>query len=366
MTEDHGRVWWVRGGQLLTHRDGRWGVERADIQVSGSSIARVDTSPAQVEGQAGDLNAAGLLIIPGLINAHVHSNDDFLRGRVDKLPLEVYMLMAVPVTGVAELRPEDLEVRTLLGAAEGLKTGTTCFLDDCYHIDRLRPEAIDAVLGAYNRIGMRAWVTANLSDKPMPDTIPFVKDYLDEERYAEIARRPFRAEEALAYCEEAIEKHNRSETGLVKLAMAASGPQRCTDAFLTKIWEVAERHRVPCVSHVLETRIQAITGDIFYGTTLITHMDALGCLTPHTVIAHGVWVTDADITLIADRGATVVHNPTSNLRLGSGVALRLRSRRLSACAALSPPADRRPKPQRDFPPLGFSFLARCRFRISSG
>ena len=54
------------------------------------------------------------------------------------------------------------------------------------------------------------------------------------------------------------------------------------------------------------------------------------------------------------------------LRLGGGVALRLRSRRLSTCAALSPLADRRPKPQWDFPPLGFNFLPRCRLKISSG
>jgi 5-methylthioadenosine/S-adenosylhomocysteine deaminase len=310
---------WIRGGRVLARSHGEWRLARTDVQVSGDRIAKVLNDPPPAPLQDGDLDATGLLVIPGLINAHVHSNDDFLRGRVDKLPLEIYMLMAVPVTGVADFDAEDLEVRTLLGAAEGLRTGTTCFLDDCYHIDRLRPESIAAVLGSYDKIGMRAWVTANLSDKPMPDTVPYVREHLLTGQYEEITRSRLPPGEALAYCEQAIRDRNNTATR-VKVAMAASGPQRCTDAFLQQIWEIVERYQVPCVSHVLETRIQAMTGDIFYGETLVAHMARLGCLTPRTVIAHGVWVTDSDIEAIAQSGASVVHNPTSNLRLGSGVA----------------------------------------------
>jgi len=309
---------WIRGGRVLARR-GQWQLDRADVQVSGDRIVKVLANPAPAPLQDGDLDATGLLVIPGLINAHVHSNDDFLRGRVDKLPLEIYMLMAVPVTGVVEFDAQDLEVRTLLGAAEGLRTGTTCFLDDCYHIDRLRPESIAAVLGAYEKIGMRAWVTANLSDKPMPDTVPYVRDHLAAGQYEEIAASRVPAGEALGYCEQAIRDRNSIDSR-VKVAMAASGPQRCTDTFLQQIWEIVERYQVPCVCHVLETRIQAITGDLFYGETLVAHMAQLGCLTPRTVMAHGVWVTDSDIEAIAHSGASVVHNPTSNLRLGSGVA----------------------------------------------
>lgn len=272
------------------------------------------------EPHAPDIDGTRRIIIPGLINAHLHSNDDFLRGRVDKLPLEIYMLMAVPVTGVAKISPDDLRTRTLLGAIEGLRTGTTCFLDDCYHIDSLRPEGIDAVMSAYEAIGARAWVTANLSDRPMPDTIPFVRDHLDPRLYGEIVgARTISAAAALEMCEDAIVRHNKPGER-VRVAMAASGPQRCSDDFLRSIWDVVGRHDVPCVTHVLETRVQAITGPLFYGETLIAHMARLGCLTPRTVIAHAVWVTGDDIDAIARSRASVVHNPTSNLRLGSGVA----------------------------------------------
>jgi 5-methylthioadenosine/S-adenosylhomocysteine deaminase len=311
---------WIKGGQVLRRRSGRWDLESADIAVEAGKIAEVVPCATDSEPAAADIDATRRIIIPGLINAHLHSNDDFLRGRVDKLPLEIYMLMAVPVTGVAQISPADLRTRTLLGAIEGLRTGTTCFLDDCYHIDSLRPEGIDAVMSAYDAIGARAWVTANLSDRPMPDTIPFVREHLDPGLYEEIAgTRTFSAAAALETCEDAILRYNKPGAR-VQVAMAASGPQRCSDDFLRSIWDVAGRHDVPCVSHVLETRVQAVTGPLFYGETLIAHMARLGCLTPRTVIAHAIWVTDEDIAAIARGGASVVHNPTSNLRLGSGVA----------------------------------------------
>jgi 5-methylthioadenosine/S-adenosylhomocysteine deaminase len=311
---------WIRGGQALRRRSGRWQLENADIEIAGGRIAQITPPAAAPDLSPDDIDATRRIVIPGLVNAHLHSNDDFLRGRVDKLPLEIYMLMAVPVTGVARISPADLRTRTLLGAVEGLRTGTTCFLDDCYHIDSLRPEGIDAVMSAYQDAGARAFVTANLSDRPMPDTIPFVKDHLDPRLYQEITgTKPFPAAEALRICEDAIGRHNVPGSR-VQVAMAASGPQRCTDDFLRAIWGVVGRHNVPCVSHVLETRVQAISGPLFYGETLIAHMARLGCLTPNTVIAHAVWVTEEDIDLIASSGATVVHNPTSNLRLGSGIA----------------------------------------------
>src|ERR1700677_1548718 len=92
---------WIRGGQVLRRRSGRWDLESADIAISAGKIAEVvRPQPAGSATLApGDIDAARRIVIPGLVNAHLHSNDDFLRGRVDKLPLEIYMLMAVPVTG---------------------------------------------------------------------------------------------------------------------------------------------------------------------------------------------------------------------------------------------------------------------------
>jgi guanine deaminase len=72
--------------------------------------------------------------------------------------------------------------------------------------------------------------------------------------------------------------------------------------------------------HVLETRMQAVSGQRLYGRTLPEHLDAIGFLSPRTCFEHGIWLTDSDVELVRDRGVTVVHNPVSNLKLGSGIA----------------------------------------------
>ncbi len=72
--------------------------------------------------------------------------------------------------------------------------------------------------------------------------------------------------------------------------------------------------------HVLETRMQAVSGPRMYGRTLPEHMDAIGFLSPRVCFEHGIWLTPSDIELVRDRGVTVVHNPVSNMKLGSGIA----------------------------------------------
>jgi 5-methylthioadenosine/S-adenosylhomocysteine deaminase len=72
--------------------------------------------------------------------------------------------------------------------------------------------------------------------------------------------------------------------------------------------------------HVLETRMQAVSGRRVYGKTLVEHMNAIGFLSPRVVFAHGIWLTPGDIDLVRDRGVTIAHNPASNLKLGSGLA----------------------------------------------
>lgn len=312
---------WVRGGQVLRRQGGQWKLERADLRLEGGRIAEI-AAPLQREPVPGEIDARKRIVAPGLINAHLHSNDNFLRGRVDNLPLELYMLVAVPVTGVKPISMQAIRARTLLGGMECLLSGTTTLLDDCYHLDGINAETIDAVMEAYEDLGMRAWVTANLSDRPMPDTVPYAAEMLGSERYLQVAgEHHFNVDRALEICEGALQRYNKDHAeGRVKFAMAASGPQRCSDGLLERVWALASRWEVPVVCHVLETRAQAITGRLFYGQTLVQRLESLGCLSPLSCLVHGIWVTPEDIARMGRRQVSVLHNPTSNLRLGSGVA----------------------------------------------
>lgn len=312
---------WIRGGAAVEF-DSSGGAELADrdIHVEAGIITEV-TSPAPPSPDEETFHAADRILIPGLINAHVHSNDNFLRGRVESAYLETYMLQAVPLTGVEPLSDEEVEVRTLLGAIEAVRTGTTTVVDDCFHIDGFRPRTIDAVMRAYDEFGIRAWVTANLSNRPMTDTVPFVTEHLPTHLRAELEADPATDPvEALSVCESYAKANAERPSKRVRFAMAASGPQRCTDEYFSAVHAVAARHDTPFVTHVLETRAQALTGQLYYGETLVEHMSRLGTLGPNTLVVHGVWVTRHDVELIAQSGTSLVHNPSSNLRLGSGIA----------------------------------------------
>ena len=108
--------------------------------------------------------------------------------------------------------------------------------------------------------------------------------------------------------------------GRVQFVLSPSGPQRCTEDFLRRTWQLAEKYQVPVIIHVLETRVQAYSGYAFYGKSLVEYMQSLGILSPLSTLIHSVWVNEKDIELIANSSACVVHCPGSNLKLGSGIA----------------------------------------------
>src|SRR5439155_1383651 len=116
----------------------------------------------------------------------------------------------------------------------------------------------------------------------------------------------------------AVDKFHRPNEG-ISVCPAPSGPQRCTDEMLAGCAALADELDLPIHIHVLETRMQAVSGQRLYGRTLPEHMDAIGFLSPRVCFEHGIWLTPGDIELVRDRGVTVVHNPVSNMKLGSGI-----------------------------------------------
>ena len=104
--------------------------------------------------------------------------------------------------------------------------------------------------------------------------------------------------------------------------MSISAPQRVSLDYFAALDDLAERHGLPLYAHMLETKVQRTLmteQPRFAGRSLVRYTAAAGLLKPHTNVIHAVWVDDADLDVIADAGSTVVHNPVSNLRLGSGV-----------------------------------------------
>ncbi|MEM1344260.1 MAG: amidohydrolase family protein [Pseudomonadota bacterium] len=255
---------------------------------------------------------------PGLINGHHHSHEHYHKGRYDRLPLELWMNYVRPLTPMA-LSARQVYLRTLVGAIQALRSGTTTIVDDLNVSPVLIPEHVEAALQAYEDIGIRAFVGPTLFDKPFFRALPFVEEEFAPELLARLTSvQATPPEEVLAFVrQEAAERHPRSRR--VGILAAPSAPQRCTDAFLVEVRALADEMALPVIIHVQETRLQAVTAKRFYGRSMFAHLDGLGFLKPATSLIHAVWVTPDDIALIAASGASVQHNPNSNLKLGSGL-----------------------------------------------
>ena len=102
--------------------------------------------------------------------------------------------------------------------------------------------------------------------------------------------------------------------------MAPTIPHHCSDDFLIACRNLAREYDVGIHSHVAESKVQVVAGYKRYGTSLAAHMDELGLVNERFTVAHGVWLDDEDMKRLGDRGASVAHNPGSNMRLGNGLA----------------------------------------------
>jgi 5-methylthioadenosine/S-adenosylhomocysteine deaminase len=296
------------------------GTVTADVLVADDRIAEVRSG---ISPQAADrvIDARELLLMPGMVNAHIHTEQNTFRGRYPGLPLEVLMLYAYPLTGAAPLEPEAIYLRTLLAGIESLKSGVTSILDDVMEVPHQGLEQIGSVFRAYEDIGMRANVSGHVINRPFFETIPYLEESLPASLKEKFLRIPtMDLGDYLGFCVDAVDAFHNGANGRLRYVVAPSGPQRVTEELLGAVAEFSRSRAVPFHIHILETRTQRVTGARLYGKTLIELMAELDALHELTSIAHAIWIDEHDIELIAAHRASVAHNPVCNLRIGSGIA----------------------------------------------
>lgn len=306
-------TWALRNGLVLA----AGAASHKDIVVSGDRIVAIGSElDFAALGVSRWEDASDRLVMPGLINTHYHSHDRWDRGRFDTMPLEIWMSLYNPPTYGRNWTPDEIYLRTLLGGMELIRGGSTSVIDDVHLGSQLNNASIDAVFRAYQDLGIRADVGIALSDIPSHETIP----YLDELLPAEFKTR---GQLAFKTREEMLDIWDRLTTRYderVRAVISVSGPQRCTTAFQQHAHVLAQAKNRPLLTHVLETRVQAMTAHKFYGCSMVQHMEAIDVLSPSTILIHGVWLSPDDIDRVAAAKASVSHNPISNAKLGSGIA----------------------------------------------
>jgi 5-methylthioadenosine/S-adenosylhomocysteine deaminase len=305
----------IKSGQVLSP-EGEW--RTLDVRIAGGLLSEmgIDLLPGPEEEV---LNAERRLVIPGLINAHAHSNEGFIRGSWDALPLEMWLAYAYPTGSAQAASPRAIYIRTALAALEQLRAGTTCVVDFLYELPNPTLETLEAVIRAYSDAGMRAVVAISMWDQAVIDVMPLDRSRLPALDVEAFHAAPPHRSEWMDLARAAIELAATTK-GLVRIGLAIDQPQRCSDDLMTAIGEFAEEHDLPVHTHSLESRLCRYIGLWKFGVSQVQHLERLGLMSPRLSLVHSVWVDDRDIESIARGGASVVHNPVSNLKLGSGIA----------------------------------------------
>src|SRR5262252_8794500 len=165
----------VLSGALIM-RDGgsAFHPDPADLLIENDRIAAIAPC-GTVKGCKRQIDARGLIAAPGLINGHLHSWDQFIKGRAENLPMEVVMAHLRPAVPLP-LTERHIYLRTMMTAIECLHTGATTVVDDLSLGQTFDRRHVDAALQAYQDAGVRAYVGFSMIDKPVVDSFPLVEE----------------------------------------------------------------------------------------------------------------------------------------------------------------------------------------------
>ncbi|HUC12060.1 MAG TPA: amidohydrolase family protein [Stellaceae bacterium] len=306
----------LRGGRVLDIAAGT--ADFADILIDGDTIREIGPPGLPAPAEAVEIPAARRLLHPGLVNAHTHGHGNLGKGMGDRWTLELLLTAAPWITGNRTL--DDRYLSTQLGAVEMVMKGCTACYDLSFEWPLPTADGLALAAQAYADIGMRAVVAPMVADRSFFEAIPGLMEALPADlrvRAAELRLPP--AEATLAGMRAALAGWP-FDRDRVRPAVAPTIPHHCSDGFIRGCADLAREFDVALHSHVAESKVQAVTGIRLYGMTQTAHLDALGVLGPHFTVAHGVWLDNDDMTRLGDRGASVAHNPGSNMRLGGGIA----------------------------------------------
>jgi len=296
--------------------------ERADVLVRDGAIAEIGPDLAVKDGDAREvLDASARLVIPGFINAHYHSHDVLAKGTMEETPLETWRLLALPPQYPKRSR-EEVKARTLLGALECLRSGMTT-VQDMVTLYPFDPEHLDAVVEAYEEIGVRAVVALQYADIRGIETIPFWKEVFPVDLHGQLstAAEPDKRIDQLAYFEDMFLKAP-ARFERISWALGPSAPERCTEALIRRTADLAGRYDLPIFTHIYESKGMALQARMEYpqhGGSLIRRLQREGLLGPRLNLAHSVWLLPDEIELLGETGTKVVINPLSNMKLKSGI-----------------------------------------------
>lgn len=277
-------------GVIITANEKNEWFKNGHIVVEDGKIVQIGAGTIEMEedfDEVIDLN--GKWVMPGWVNTHGHAAMSLLRGYADDLPLKEWLETKMwPMEG--QFTSETVRWGTSLAIAEMLKSGTTCFVDMYDHMD--------TVAQVVEETGIRAVLSRGV-----------IGLCSEEEQKRKLS-------EATQF---AIDWNNQAE-GKITTMMSPHAPYTCPPDYIRRIVDQASQHHLPVHIHMSETEFEVMQNVKDYGKRPVSHLHDLGLFECPTLVAHAVHLEEEEMDILKEHNVKISHNPTSNLKLGSGVA----------------------------------------------
>ena len=282
----------VTGGTVVTVDGMHRVLSDGAVAISGADIVGVDTADAirrQFRGTE-TIDATGQVVMPGLVNTHTHAPMTLFRGLADDLALMDWLNNYIFPAEAKMVSPEFVRAGTRLAALEMIESGTTTFADMYYFEEEIAKQTRAA--------GLRGVLGQTVIQFPVAD-----------------AKTPA---EGLKRAEAFINEFKGDP--LITPAVAPHALYTLDGPTLKASRDLSRRYGVPTLIHLAETRDEVKTAQERLFPSPVAYLDSLGFFGPGVLAAHGIYVSESEMTLLKSKGVGVSHNPESNMKLASGTA----------------------------------------------
>ncbi|GFN33675.1 5'-deoxyadenosine deaminase [Paenibacillus xylaniclasticus] len=288
----------IRDATVVTMNE-QWDVIRGDVRIKDDRIVGIGGAFGE-EGFVPDeiIEASGKVVIPGFVQTHVHLCQTLFRGRADDMELMDWLRTRIwPLEAAHD--EQSVYISALLGIGELIQSGTTTLLDmeTVHHTD--------AAFRAMAESGIRAISGKVMMDRSGEHIPPALQE---------------RTEQSIEDSVALLERWHGYDGGRLQYAFCPRFVVSCTEELLIAVRDLAERYQVLVHTHAAENRgeIELVERDT--GMRNVVYLDHIGLATPRLVLAHSIWLDDAERDIIKRKGVKVTHCPGSNLKLASGIA----------------------------------------------
>jgi cytosine/adenosine deaminase-related metal-dependent hydrolase len=297
----------VENGTIITMNAERSIIRDGAIAVAGGRIVGVGKRQEIRDAFAHDTerrDLGGKVVIPGLVNTHVHLTQALIRGTVDDLGLIDFLVKGVWVL-MGNYDHDDARVSTELCILEMLKSGTTAFVESMVVLHY----GFDGIARVVEQSGIRAALS-----KTVMDTASYVEGHPMHYGMVEDPTEAF---------QEALDMHAKWDgeaDGRIQVWFGPRPPGGCSADLYREMMKAANERGMGVTVHLAEVKEDVAFIKEQYGMRPVEFAESVGMVGPQVLLIHAVWLNEDDIALVAQTGTHVTHNPVSNTKLASGIA----------------------------------------------